>query len=481
MSAAPPSLRIDGADLGDGRGRSITLDGRRVTLGDRTTATTRFDAAGGAVLPGLHDHHLHLLAMAARLRSIGLGPPAVTHPGAFDDAVATAHRRLPPGAWLRGVGHEDEVGGPLDRHRLDRLAPGRPVRVQHHSGALWTLSSPALHAVAIDPDAPGDARPEGIELDETGATTGRAWRLDEWLRERLPDPEPLDLTTVGRKLAAHGITGATDATPTDDPSTFALLAAAVGDGRLPIELTVTGGPSLAGTPPPAPLRQGPVKLLVTDHDLPPFDGLAAAIAGAHDAGRTVAIHCVSRVAAALALAAWREAGCRAGDRMEHGGVLDRAAVAELAAFGVTVVTQPAFVRDRGDHYLDHGDDADAADLYRCASLLAAGVPVAGSSDAPHGDADPWRAIAAAIERRTAGGRTIGSGERLDARRAVDLYLGTADDPGGPPRRIVPGAPADLCVLDRPLADALADPAAVTVVLTVRRGRVSHLADGATLA
>ena len=33
----------------------------------------------------------------------------------------------------------------------------------------------------------------------------------------------------------------------------------------------------------------------------------------------------------------------------------------------------------------------------------AGIPVGGSTDAPFGHPDPWRDVAAAIERRTAGG------------------------------------------------------------------------------
>jgi cytosine/adenosine deaminase-related metal-dependent hydrolase len=32
---------------------------------------------GNAVLPGLHDHHLHLLGMAVARRSVGCGPAAV--------------------------------------------------------------------------------------------------------------------------------------------------------------------------------------------------------------------------------------------------------------------------------------------------------------------------------------------------------------------------------------------------------------------
>ena len=35
------------------------------------------DAAGGWVMPGLHDHHLHLRALAATTESVHLGPPTI--------------------------------------------------------------------------------------------------------------------------------------------------------------------------------------------------------------------------------------------------------------------------------------------------------------------------------------------------------------------------------------------------------------------
>ena len=37
------------------------------------------DARGRALIPGLHDHHIHLLACAAAEESVALGPP---HPAA---------------------------------------------------------------------------------------------------------------------------------------------------------------------------------------------------------------------------------------------------------------------------------------------------------------------------------------------------------------------------------------------------------------
>jgi predicted amidohydrolase YtcJ len=61
---------------------------------------------------------------------------------------------------------------------------------------------------------------------------------------------------------------------------------------------------------------------------------------------------------------------------------------EVKQLGLTVVTRPVFIRERGDQYAQHGSPLDRGGLYRCASLIAAGAPVAGSSDALYGSADP---------------------------------------------------------------------------------------------
>lgn len=105
------------------------------------------------------------------------------------------------------------------------------------------------------------------------------------------------------------------------------------------------------------------------------------------------------------------------------------------------------------------------DLWRCATLLAAGV--AGSSDAPYGSDDPWAAMLTAAERRTAGGRRFGDAERIDTATALGLYLGSPDSPSVP-RTVAAGHPARLCVLDRPLDAVLARLHEVGVVGTVAR-------------
>ena len=61
--------------------------------------------------------------------------------------------------------------------------------------------------------------------------------------------------------------------------------------------------------------------------------------------------------------------------------------------------------------------------------------------------------------------------RREEEDSLDLFLTPIDDPAGRPRRVAPGAPADLCVLAVPLAETLADPAAAIVTTTVRAGHV----------
>ena len=399
------------------------------------------DGEGGGLIPGLHDHHLHLFAMAAAAESTDVSGDALA-------ALWAADATLPPGDWIRAVGWHESSGWELDRKTLDYAVPGRPVRVQHATGALWVLNSLALEAVGL-----------------AGHETGRLYGMDEFLRDRL-GAEPPSLAEVGRALAAVGVTGVTDATPYERDDDVRRLA-----GTIPQRVQVTGAPRLALGADMAPLLVGPAKVIVADHDPPSVEALVDALREARGHGRATAFHCASRLGLVLAMAALESEGPRPGDRIEHGAVIPDDAIDGLARLGVTVVTQPAFVAERGDRWLADVDADDRPHLWRCGSLLREGVAVAGSSDAPHGPADPWRAMAAAVARRTAAGAHLGEDERISPAAALDLFLGPLDAPGGPPRRVEAGAPADLCLLRAPLRDVLAAPDRYAVRLTMVAGAI----------
>jgi predicted amidohydrolase YtcJ len=430
----------------DGRSRlDVRIAGDRIVEIDARLSAAAgeavIDAAGGALLPGLHDHHIHLFALAAADRSVDCGPPTVQ----FVDqlAHALASHRVADDEWLRGIRYHESVAGDLDRFVLDRLVSDRPLRVQHRSGAAWFLNSRAVESLGLDRtvDAPG------VERDAAGRATGRLFRCDKLLRETITgEPSPF-LGGVSRRLASYGVTGVTDATATNGKQELRMLTDAADTGVLLQRAVVMG---VRFVPPPEHVRVciGAVKLLLDEYALPALDDLARDIAHAHADGRIVAIHAVTRTEITLACGALEAAGVRDGDRLEHASVMPPPLAEWIARLGITVVTQPNFVCERGDSYLRDVEPTDQPWLYRCRGATDAGISLGGGTDAPYGDPDPWLAMRAAVTRRTRDGATLGAHERLTPERALALFTTPAHAPGGTPRRVEVGAVADLCLLDR---------------------------------
>ncbi len=136
----------------------LVVNGTIVAIGPdlRRSTAHSIDARGGALIPGLTDHHLHLHAMAADADSVRCGPPAVRNRTELATSLGRASAR---GGWIRGVGYIETVAGELDCASLDALYSASPVRIQHRSGAMWMLNSVAVQQVAddaVDGDTPPD-------------------------------------------------------------------------------------------------------------------------------------------------------------------------------------------------------------------------------------------------------------------------------------------------------------------------------------
>ena len=322
-----------------------------------------FDAGGAAVIPGLHDHHIHILALAAALDSVdvsgGLAP--------LRTATGTG--------WIRAVGYPDD----LDKSQIDDVVADRPVRVQHRSGSLWVLNSRALDIIGLDhPD-------------------GRLFRADDWLRQRLPAAD-VDVAAVGRLLLGRGVTGVTDATPTTSADALKLL------GTLPQRVCAMTAVGVAG--------DGPVKLIIGDHELPSPEQVANRSSGSGRARwpSTVA----TRVAVLLVLAAFDLVGAQPGDRIEHGAVMSLDEAVRVAEHGLVVVTQPSFVVERRHLYeaevervrscgsvaLRHADRdrGDGGRLDRCSVRIVRSVERDRRGQQP--GTRPWRAADTTAPRWT---------------------------------------------------------------------------------
>jgi predicted amidohydrolase YtcJ len=450
--------------------------GRIVAIGAQLAPRAReelLDANGAALLPGLHDHHIHLVALAASLESLQCGPPQVTT--AEELGAALRKRAAEPFAvdddWIRGIGYHESVAGDIDRDWLDRHVPDRPVRIQQRTGRLWIVNSRALERLGA-----GDA--ESSEM-RAGRPTGRFYDADTWLRQRLGGRFP-SLRRVGALLAGFGVTGVTDTTPHNDLEQYRRFAVARKSGELPQDLLIMGDASLDAAQDGDGIRHGATKIHLHEISLPPFDDLCATIRRSHTAGRSVAIHCVTLTELVFSAGALGACDAFAGDRIEHAALAPPDTLPLLVDRNITVVTQPDFIRERGDAYLNDVPVADQPWLYRLRGLLDAGIPVGGSTDAPFGEANPWLAMHAAVERRTRGGAVLGAAEALTPEQALALFTSDPATPGGAPRRVEMGAPADLCLLDQPWAEMRRDLSGVRVAVTLKAGHPIWRAPNASM-
>src|ERR1700761_9620227 len=426
--------------------RAMTLDGAAVDLrvgaciDDVANALTPrrgedvYDAAGGTVLPGLHDHHVHLYSAAAAATSVRVGPPQVRDRAALAGVLTSTE----PGddGWIRAVGYHDSVAGPLDRAARDAMVPTVPLRIQHRSGVLWMLNSAGLARVGL-----------------AGHPDGRLRSADSWTDAL--NRNQTNLAHLSSRLSRYGVTGITDATPDLDVVDIVRLSELHRQGELRQRVHCLA----------------PGKRILHDDDLD-LEQLAAWITDRHRSGGPVAVHCVTAAQLLVTIAALRQAGAHPRDRIEHAAVAPSDCVGDLAELAVTVITQPTFAAERGDQYLDEIPAAEHHQLWRVASLLRAGVPVALSTDMPFGRGDPWAAMRAALHRRAPSGVVLGADERVSARTALTLFLGCPDQPTRL-RAIEPGHPADLCVLAAPPAVVLAELDAGMVAATVISGEIAY--------
>ncbi|MBL6709389.1 MAG: amidohydrolase family protein [Pseudomonadales bacterium] len=428
---------------------------------------TVLDARGGELLPGLHDHHIHLFAAAAAHDSVDCNVGS----GTLSQCRALLEARLKRATgndWIRGIDYQEQQVGELDRWILDELCPTRPVRIQHRSGKVWVCNSLALRELGFK-----DAEIiDGLERSSRGLLTGRIVRRDRLLAERLKHTKASrtpNITAYSRQLARYGIVGITDTSASNTTDTRADFQRLSDGGELLQHFSLMGSDDL---------DSGYLKILLDEDRLPDLANLVGRINLARRKGRNLAFHCVTHLELVFALAALAEAApCEAGfDRIEHGAVVDDEMAHRLADLGLPVITQPGFLFTKGDQYLTDLQASELDNLYRFAGLQRLGVCVAASSDAPYGPVNPWQVISSAATRRTRLGVTVGEHEQITAEQALTGYLTPTvrlnqKSSFAQARRVKVGMPADLCVLQDQWSEQRGETGALEVRATLIGGSV----------
>ncbi len=484
-------------------------DGRVASVGTRREVTDAVgrgahvvDVGRTAIVPGLHDFHIHLVGLARARAGVALDDAA----NGADVArrLARAAALLPPRAWLTGRGWSEAQLATVNPDELDAAIGERLAFVSSHDGHSAWASAPALRLAGVTSDT-SDPAGGRIERDAAGAPTGvlRETAMD-LVAAFVPEAQgaalrdPLDATL--RELAAFGLTGASeagdytadggigaDAALGDSFSSLTDLADLV-DGRLRMNLGIpvdaiaaaagAGLRTAASLPGRRSLRFGWAKEYA---DGALGSGTAAlfepATCGTRDAG---ILRVSSEELDALARAPGRLSDSP-DDRLEHAQLLRADEVARFAQLGMTASVQPIHAAaDRDLVESCWGDRQDRAYAWR--SLVDAGARLAAGSDAPFEAVNPWLGIFAAVHRRLPSDPRSDwrTAQALSVEEALMAYtLGPAAAIGALDEgHLRAGARADLAVLSVDLDTILAADgrlADVRSVLTMVDGQEVPLA------
>jgi len=164
-------------------------------------------------------------------------------------------------------------------------------------------------------------------------------------------------------------------------------------------------------------------------------------------------------------------------RIEHCGICPPDLRARVKAQRILPIMQPAFFWEFGDGYIANYGQHRADTMFPTKSLLAAGVPVVGSSDAPVTHYAPLFGIEQALTRATSGGQVCGPDERVDLTTAIRMHTingAFASFEEKIKGSLEPGKLADFVVLSDDIARVpVKDLRHLPVAMTVVEGHVVH--------
>ncbi len=168
------------------------------------------DAAGGMVVPGFIDSHVHFIDGGFGLSSVQLRDAKT--PAEFIARIKAFAGTVPPGAWITGGNWDHEQwGGELPRHDwIDSVTPNNPVWINRLDGHMSLANAAALRAAKIT-RASRDVAGGTIVRDARGEPTGVLKdNATDLVNAVVPDPpaelEDRALDTAMAYVAAQGVT-----------------------------------------------------------------------------------------------------------------------------------------------------------------------------------------------------------------------------------------------------------------------------------
>lgn len=475
-------LIVDGKIRAVGRYRDLELPVNTVTK----------DLSGLTVLPGLGDAHVHFAATGFLQSAIDCR--GIKTVAALVERVATEARRKAPGELILGLRLE-HLEFPSKRvptlAELEAAAPNNPVYLRHITGHSSVASRSALAHLDFQSGQPG------VEVNENSEPTG--YLIAQATQAATQTMYALNAQQVGYANAFRAAAqkaaeqGCTVVHALDDLGAVEELLKLEPDLSVRVlpytqsfdveRVQALGLPRIGGCHGCA--LDGDFDMhtaaLTTSYRGCPDDfgmlyhndlSLQGFVLDAHRRGLQLAFHAVGDRAVEQALRAFERAQADYPQvdprhRIEHAQLMSAAQMARAQAAGVLLSVQPAFNYVWDHHTYDEWVGERSSEVDPLASLLRAGLVLAGGSDSTVTDLQPMLGVHAAVNHSR-------EEERVSVADAVGMFsYGVAYSTFNETARgtIAPGFDADLTVLTRNPFET--DPAAlkdISIALTFVQGR-----------
>ena len=442
-------------------------------------------AEGAWLIPGLWDHHVHVVqwALVSQRASLGHAESAAHAARIMGAAPVLADgRRI-------GNGYRDAFWADVPTLEVLDAATG---------GIPTYLINADVHSVWLNTAA---LQREGYPLDEGFLREAPAFEISRRLNDVDPALGDALVAAMARDAAGRGVVGLIDLDMEWNETPWARRLRA-GFDTLRVEFGIypnfleravreglrTGDP-VRGSASDL-VRVGPLKV-ITDGSLGtrtaacshPYPGdphnhgmltvdpatLVDLMTTATGAGLACAIHAIGDVANSRALDAFAVTG--AVGTIEHAQLVAHADIPRFARLGVGASVQP-------EHAVEDRDLTDTiwagqtALPYPLRALADTGANLLLGSDAPVSPLNPWAAIAAAVYRTRDGRPAWRPDQGIDAATALAASTHGGSTAGA---RIEPGGRADLALVAAdPLTASETELRSMTVAATLLGGRVTHI-------
>jgi predicted amidohydrolase YtcJ len=451
---------------------------------------------GYTVLPGLIDAHAHVMGLGFQELNIdlsGIESLEVTLQKIADYAVEN-----PELGWLTGRGW-NQVLWEADEfpaaHDLDVVIDDRPVWLSRVDGHAGWANSIAMEMAGISAETP-DPQGGRIIRDENGEATGifidtAMHYIREVIPERTNQEREMALERAMQKMASHGITSVHDARVDEDD--WELYTRFADQGRLKTRIYAmidgTGdtfdrlaenGPVESYTDDMLALRSVKISadgalgsrgaaLLDDYNDDPGNNGLLFFDQGelnemvfkGASMGYQMNIHAIGDAANRQVLNSFQfidnELGRRdLRHRIEHAQVIQPVDIPRFAELDIIASVQPTHATSDMNMAEDRVGSDRIVGAYAWQTLLKQGTVLAGGSDFPVENVNPFYGLYAAVSRQDFEGNPPGgwySEQSLNRQEALKMFTIDAAFAGHQEEVIgslAPGKWADFIIIDKDL-------------------------------